>query len=162
MLKVTVNRHIDAPPAVVWEVVNDLDRKHEYVSFVRDVFDVSDQPVAAGTTYRELAKFGPRETVSEWTFKEFDSPHRQVQEGRSPVMEATFTLELEPERGGTRTTPQMEVRLLPRMRPLGWLLEQTIVKYQMQADMERSVETLKRLVEREWTRRSQNRTPDQD
>jgi hypothetical protein len=48
----------------------------------------------------------------------------------------------------------MEVSLLPRVRPLGWLLERLVVRRQMQADVARSIGRLKRLVEQERTERA--------
>lgn len=149
MAKVTTSTYIDAAQPKVWAFINDLRRKPEYVHFVREVFDFPGHPVGAGTMYRERARFGPRESVSEWFFVQFDPPRRQVQRSQSKEMDASFTAELQAEGSGTRLTVALDVRLFPAFRPLGWILEKLIVRRKMQGDVERTVKTLKRLIESE-------------
>ena len=149
MAKAAASAYIDAAPPQVWAFINNLQRKPEYVHFVREVFNISSHPVREGTVYRERARFGPRESVSEWRFTQFDPPKRQVQRSQSREMDATFTANLQPEGSGTRLTVEMDVRLLPVLRPVGWILEQLIVRRKMQGDVELTLKTLKQIVEAE-------------
>jgi len=149
MARATASAYIDAAPQEVWAFINELHRKPEYVRFVKEVFDISERPVGEGTVYRERARFGPRESVSEWRFILFDPPRRQVQRSQSREMDATFTANLAPEGSGTRLTVEMDIRLLPVVRPIGWLLEKLIVRRKMQRDVGLTMKTLKKLVEGE-------------
>jgi hypothetical protein len=149
MAKAITTTYIDAAVPKVWEFINDLHRKPEYVHFVREVFDIPSHPLREGAVYRERARFGPRESVSEWRVVQFDPPKRQVQQSQSREMDATFTASLEIEGSGTRLTVEMNVLLLPVLRPLGWLLEKLFVQRKVQKDVARAAQNLKRLIESE-------------
>lgn len=147
MAKVANSTHIDAAPQRVWAFINNLNRISEYVQFVSEVFNISQEPVGEGTVYQERARFGPRESVSVWKIIKFDPPRRQVQRSQSKEMNATFTADLQPEGSGTRLSVEMDVYLLPVLRPLGWVLEKLIVRRKMKTDVERSLKALKQLIE---------------
>ena len=147
MAKVANSTHIDADPQKVWAFINNLNRKHEYVQFVSEVFNISNEPINEGTVYQERARFGPKESVSEWKIIQFVPPTHQVQQSQSKEMNATFTADLQPEGSGTRLSVEMSVNLLPVLRPVGWLLEQLIVRRKMQIDVEQSLKVLKKLIE---------------
>jgi len=147
MTKVVNSTHIDATPQRVWAFINNLHRKHEYVQFVSEVFNISSEPVQEGTVYQERAQFGPRQSVSEWKITQFVPPNHQVQQSQSREMNATFTADLQPEGSGTRLSVEMDVNLLPVLRPVGWLLEQLIVRRKMKTDVEKSLIALKQLIE---------------
>jgi uncharacterized protein YndB with AHSA1/START domain len=110
--------HIQAPPETVFDFVADAPRVPEYVSFVRDVFEVSDQPPRLGTIIRERAKPGPLLLTTTWRIDEFDRPRRQVWVGKQADMEMTLTKSAEPEAGGTRYSQVMEFKCLPGFRLL--------------------------------------------
>ena len=149
MAKVSNSIYIDAPPALVWAMMNNLDRKTEYVHFVKKVFDISGGEVGKGTSYQERAQFGPRTSVSKWTFTEFEAPSRQVQRSESKEMRASFTGNLVPESDGTRLEVEMEVILLPVFRPLGWFVEKVFAQRKMESDIADTLKNLKALVEKE-------------
>jgi len=149
MAIVTNSTLINATPEKVWSFINNLERKPQYVQFVSVVFNISDGPVREGTIYHERARFGPRESVSEWKIIEFDPPKHQVQQSQSLEMAGTFTADLQPESSGTRLTVEMNIGLLPVFRPLGWILEQLIIRRKMEADIEHSLKSLKTLIEEE-------------
>ena len=152
MVRITESILIDAPPDVVWDFVCDADRYPEWIYFVREVFDTSEGPMREGWVYHERAKPGPVETTSEWTITRFEPPTVQVHEGRMPEMDAVLTIELTPHDGGTRWEHSMRFRMLPGFRPLGWLLERTVVKWKMRADFRKILRAAKELIEREASR----------
>lgn len=141
--------HIDAPPEVVFDFVADAPRIPEYVEFVRDVFDVTPGPVGAGTTLKEHAKPGPFPVVTHWRIDQFERPAKQVWVGNQADMEMTLTKLVSAEGGGTRYHQIMEYRMLPRFRPLGWLLEKLVVARKMEAEFAKITAGIKRIVESE-------------
>lgn len=149
MVQVTERSLVDAPPETVWDFICEAERYPEWIYFVREVFDTSEGPMGEGWVYHERAKPGPIETVSEWKVTEFEPPHLQVHEGRMPEMEAVLTMRLSPHNGGTRWIHSIQFRMLPGFRPLGWLLERTVVKWKMRSDFRRILSTAKKIIERE-------------
>lgn len=141
--------HLDAPPEVAWELLSDVRRYPQWIHFVREVFDVSGETMRAGLTYRERAKPGPFESTSEWEVVECAAPERQVHVGRMPEMEVELRIRFRPEGPGTRWDQEIEFQMLPRLRPLGWLLERLVVTRKMQADLRRILEAGKAMVEAE-------------
>ncbi len=103
----------------------------------------------AGTIYRERAKPGPFESESEWRITQFDPPSRQVRVDRIPEMEAELRIGLEPEGEGTRWHHEMDCCIVPKIRPLGWLLEKLVVRRKMQSDFRRILGSGKELIGRE-------------
>ncbi len=148
MAYVEESTHIEAPPEAVWKLLSDLSRIPEYVYFVREVFDISG-PANLGTVYKERAKPGPFESVSEWCITDFEPPRRQVHEGTMPEMNASIMSRLEPEGGVTRYYLSMDFACLPRIRPLGVLLEILFVRRRAQSDLRRVLGSVKRIVEAE-------------
>lgn len=147
--------HIHAPPEVIFDFVADAPRIPEYVRFVRDVYEVSEGPVGTGTTIKEHAKPGPFPVVTQWRIVEFERPHRQVWAGHQVDMEMTLSKFMEPADGGTVYRQTMEYRYLPRIRPLGWLLEKLVVERKMRIEFEQITEAIKRIVESEHAARLQ-------
>jgi len=144
--------HIEAPPEAVWELLSDLSRIPEYVYFVREVFDISG-PADLDVVYKERAKPGLFESVSEWRITVFEPPRRQAHECAMPEMDASVMSHLEPEDGGTRYSLSMDFAVLPRIRPLGVLLENLFVRRKVQSDCRRVLGDCKRVVEADSSRR---------
>ena len=140
--------HIEAPPEAVWKLLCDLPRLPEYVYFVREVFDISG-PADLGVVYKERAKPGLFESVSEWRITVFEPPRRQAHECAMPEMDASVMSHLEPEDGGTRYSLSMAFAVLPRIRPLGMLLENLFVERKVRSDCRRVLGACKRIVEAE-------------
>ncbi len=114
---------------------------------MREVRDVSDTPLRQGSTYRERAKPGPREGSYDWRVEEWEEPRRQVHSHASFEMEARLTCLLEESDGGTRYRQVMSYRMLPKLRPLGWVLERAFIQRKMHSDMERFLANAKRIIE---------------
>ena len=146
---VTASIDIAVPPEVVFDFVADAPRIPEYVRFVYDVFEVRGEPIGVGTVIREHTKPGPIKTITEWTIAEFDRPHRQVWEGHQGDMVMTLTKTIEPRDVGSRYTQVMDYRYLPKLRPLGWLLEKLVVTRAMEKEFALITQGIKRIVEHE-------------
>lgn len=64
------------------------------------------------------------------------------------MAQAVLTMVVEPEDGGTRLTHQAVYQLLPKVRPLGWLLELAMDR-KSKNDMRKSLQTAKHIIEHE-------------
>lgn len=153
MVEISESTFVRASPQEVWDFLSDAGRYPEGIYFVREVFDISPGPMREGWVYHERAKPGPMESVSEWTVTRFDPPVVQVHEGSMPEMEAALTMRLTPKDEGTYWKHSMRFRMLPAFRPLGWVLERTIVKRKMAADFRKILAAARGLIEGDGTRR---------
>jgi hypothetical protein len=138
---------VEAPLRDVWALVSDVERCPEWIHFVTVTTPVTDGPTREGTVYKEWSQVGPFKSESEWRVTEFEPFRRQTHVGRMPEGVATLRIRLEPEGDGTRWHHEMEIRVLPNVRPLGWLLERLVVRRKMQADFRRMLETAKDILE---------------
>lgn len=150
---------IEAPPEAVFDFVCELERIPEYVPFVHRVYELSPGPVGTGTTYKELAKppGAPFASVESWTCTRFERPVLQQYEGQARDMAAVLTKHFEPQDGGTRYSQTLVIRLLPRVRPLGWLLERTFVERRLASVMDGVVQHIKEIIEAEAAAASSDR-----
>ena len=147
--------HIAAPREVVWALISDPRRHTEFGSAVSEVSVVSAGPTTKGTIYRETS--GPRflKSSSEWTITEFDPPRRLVHEGREPAMHSRFTWTLEEiTPASTRLSQLGDFRMMPRLRPLGWVIEKIAAKRMLERETQRMLEDIKRIAEAEAQRRA--------
>lgn len=146
---------IAAPREVVWSLICDPTRHTEFGTFVSDVSVVTVGPVGPGTVYRETS--GPRfmKSSSEWTITEFEPPRRLVHEGREPTMESRFTWTLEEiSPASTRLSQTGEFVMMPRFRPLGWLIETIVAKRMLARETSRMLRDIKRVAEAGTTPRT--------
>ncbi len=149
MLQLITTEHIAAPPAVVWAFISDLQRVPEWVIGTQKMLRISTEEVGAGTEYRELTQIGPTTSPTTWRITTFRAPHVQVHESRSALLDAVLTMTLAAEHGGTRFIHRIEGRLLPRVRPLGWLMERLIRRHAAN-DMRKTVQQAKQIIEQEY------------
>jgi hypothetical protein len=141
--------HVDATPEEVFDFVSDPWRIPEYVSLVLEILDVSDGQLGVGTKITEKAKPGPVAVTTHWEIIEFERPHRHVWRGHQVDMEMTLTKQISAEGSGARYEQWMEYRCLPRLRPLGWLLEKLVVNRAVQRGFDQVVTGIKKTVEAE-------------
>lgn len=141
---------INAPIEQVWDVVTDPETFPKAIDWVSETWTEADGPLREGTVYFERAKLGLREGVYRWVVTLSEPPRRTVHVHESREFEAELELRLEPlgdER--TRYTQVMHFRSLPAFRPLGYLLERTVVKRRMQRDFDEMIlPNFKRIAER--------------
>lgn len=76
--EVTLSRRIAAPPAVVWEVLTDLDQAQRRLSQVTDLQVISDGPYAVGTRWRETRRMMGASDTQELVVVENDPLRRTV------------------------------------------------------------------------------------
>ncbi len=147
MAQVRTTALVEAAPEDVWDVLNDTDRWPEWVTFTEKVTYVSEGPFGEGTLYRERSGPGPFKSESEWRVTEFDPPRRQVHRGDLGIMQVVLTFELDPADGYTRIYQTFDFEVFPQFRPLGWLLERVLIRWQMERGVNRTIRSLKRIVE---------------
>ena len=131
---------IEAPIDVVWETINDPAVFVEGIDWVHEAWWEDAGPAQKGRVYVERAKPGLKEGIYRWEITAFDPPTRAVHSHVSGELEADLELlleELGPRR--TRYTQRMQFRALPAFRPLGALLERTVMKRQMRRDFDEMI-----------------------
>lgn len=131
---------INAPIDVVWEVINDPANYVEAIDWVYEARIEDGGPLRQGSVYVERAKPGPRVGTYRWEVTEHEPPRRAVHVHRGGEIDAELEVlceELDPTT--TRYTQVMEFRALPAFRPLGFILERTVMKKQMQRDFEEMI-----------------------
>ena len=131
---------VDAPIDTVWATVHDPAVYVEGIDWVYAAWWEDDTPVGPGSVYLERAKPGIKEGTYRWELTEYEPPRRAVHSHRSGELEADLELILEPLTDArTKYTQRMRFRALPAFRPLGWLLERTVMKRQMRRDFEQMI-----------------------
>jgi carbon monoxide dehydrogenase subunit G len=143
---------IDAPIEYVWDVVNDPATFVEGIDWVFEARSEGDAPLGVGSVYVERAKPGLREGTYRWEITAMDPPHRAVHSHSSGEIEIDLEVTCEAlDANSTRYTQVMEYRALPAFRPLGYILERTVMKRQMQRDFDQMIlPNYKRIVEQRY------------
>lgn len=119
-MKVTDAISIEAPPSVVWQVTQDVERWPEWTPTVTSVRLLGNPPLQLGSV--ALIK-QPMQPESEWVVTEFAAPHRFVWETRRVGLRMKGSHDLETLPGGTQSTLAVEARgllarlLWPLLRP---------------------------------------------
>ncbi len=148
-LIIRTTEQIAAPPAAVWAFISNLHRIPAWVVGTKKMLSISTPEAELGTEYRELTQIGPSTSQTTWRITTFRAPHVQTHESGSAMLHAVLTMTLEAENGGTRLTHCIEARLLPRVRPLGWLLER-LIRRQVANDMRQTLRQAKQIIEQEY------------
>ncbi len=78
MPRVEFIAHIHAPPQAVWDFISDIRRGPEWVTVMKEVLFVSDEPIKKDSVYRERSQVAGSMSETEWHITEFDPPRRQV------------------------------------------------------------------------------------
>jgi carbon monoxide dehydrogenase subunit G len=149
---------VEAPPERVWAFVSDVSRCPEWVTFADEMGHIDAGDPGEGFRYVEYGGLGPIRSESDWEIVEFDPPRRQVHVGDMGIMQPELTITVEPEGEGTRWTQTVEFEALPRLRPVGWLLERLVIRRRMARGLERTMTAGKELVEREHRADSEGAT----
>lgn len=147
---------IDAPIEFTWEVLSDPQTYVEGIDWVYEAWREDDGPMRRGSVYLERAKPGIKEGTYRWEISAFDPPRRAVHSHSSGELEADLEIELEPlSAQSTRYTQSMHFRGLPAFRPLGIIIERTVMKKQMERDFEKMIlPNYKLIVEERYARTS--------
>jgi carbon monoxide dehydrogenase subunit G len=139
---------IAAPRQVVWDLLADPRQHTELGTFVAEVTVVTQGEVREGTVYRERSGPGFMKSESEWTISRLDRPRELVHTSKESSMtaEATWTLD-EVDGRSTRVTQTLDFEMMPRIRPLGRLLEAVFAKPMTNRETTRMLHDLKRIAE---------------
>ena len=121
---------------------------------MKEVLHVSEGPLGKGSSYRELSKVGPSTSETEWHITQFDPPKIQVHECREKALQTVLTMKVEPDGSGARLTQETEYKMMPDLRPLGWLLETVFAHRMMKKALGQTIANAKMLLEREQQKSS--------
>jgi uncharacterized membrane protein len=140
---------INAPAHLVWEVTSDPATFVEGIDWVYEAKLEEDGPMRLGSVYVERAKPGLKEGTYRWEITAFDPPRRIVHSHASGELEADLEVLYEAlDENTTGYTQIMKFRALPVLRPLGFILERTLIKKRMQRDFKDMIlPNFKRIVE---------------
>lgn len=131
---------IDAPIETVWEVTTDPQSYVEAIDWVFEATREDDGPIGKGSVYVERAKPGLNEGRYRWEITEYQPPTRIVHAHSGSEIDAELKVLLdELDDGPTRYTQIMNFRAFPSFRPLGYLLERTVMKQRMQRDFDQMI-----------------------
>ena len=149
MPQVEIIKHINAQPENVWNFISDIRRGPEWVAVMENVLYVSDEPLKQGSSYREESEIAGSTSETEWHITEFDPPHRQVHKTDETMLRATLIMEVSPENNGTKFLHCTEFKMMPRFRPLGWVVEKLVGYRTMSKKLKETVDNVKRIIESE-------------
>lgn len=150
MPNVDIKKYIKAPQKQVWEFISDIEKAPEWVVVMKSLVHTTENPVKEGTVYHEFSKIGPKKAETEWEVTYFDPPHMQAHECDEPDFNATLKMRVEDNGDGTSTLfHTTEYQLMPKFRPLGWLVETLFIKKLMYKNLHQSVDNCKQLIEKE-------------
>ncbi|QDS99394.1 SRPBCC family protein [Adhaeretor mobilis] len=127
MSTLTVTKHINAPPEVVFDLMTDIPHHAENISAIERIEMLTDGPVGVGTRFRETRIMFGKETTEEMEVTGFQTPKRFTLESDSCGCHYTVLHELTPEKAGTLV--KMEFHMQPKtffaklFSPLGKLME---------------------------------------
>lgn len=140
---------IDAPIETVWAVTTDPGTFAEAIDWVIEARWEGDPGPHEGAIYVERAKPGLRTDTYRWEITACDPPNRIVHSHSGGELDADLEVTYEAlDEDTTRYTQVMRFRSMPSFRPLGWVLERTVVKRSMQRDFEEMIlPNYKRLAE---------------
>ena len=103
MSEVTVAIDIDAPPQAVFDLANDPERLHEWVTIIRAVEAHDDGPLRLGWRMTQTLVLRGVPFEVDWECVELDAPWISVHEGKGPVRSRARVINrLAEHDGGTR------------------------------------------------------------
>lgn len=145
MSRVEREIEIARPPEAVYDAVMDPDRLGEWVSIHRRLKEVSDRPLAEGSTLRQTLRLAHKNFDVRWTVVEAARPERVRWEGRGPAgSRATVEYGFEQVDGATRFNYANEFHAPGG--PLGRVAERALGGT-TEREAERTLEALKRYLE---------------
>ena len=122
------------------------------------MLSISTSEAEEGTEYRELTQIGPSASETIWRITTFRAPHVQVHESHNASVHAVLTVTVEVTGGRTQLNHHIDARMLPRLRPLGWLLEQ-IIRRHIANNMRQTLRQAKQIIEQEYGTGERTRSP---
>ncbi len=136
---------VGAAPETVWAFLCDARRYPEWIPDTLAILSVSDEPLVAGSTYRERSRLlGPLSLPSDWRVVEFAPPRSQQHDGRM-LGPMSITFEVAPDGEGARFAYRLSYDV--PLGPAGRLLDSLAVRPRLRNGFRQAAENLRRLVE---------------
>ncbi|MEQ8211106.1 MAG: SRPBCC family protein [Lacipirellulaceae bacterium] len=139
MSKLTITKHIDATPDIVFRLATDFENTANHIQGIEKVELLTHGPVQVGTRFRETRKMFGKEATEEMTVTEFVPPKRFTLETESCGCHYVCTHELIHDIAGTHFKLDIEthaVSLMAKvMSPLSKLMAGTMRKM-IESDLE--------------------------
>lgn len=141
---------VSAPRQVIWDLISDVTRYPEMGNIAEEAHVVSQGDFGEGSVYSETGRIAGMKSTGEWTISQFDPPEVQTHVGGDSSMygELTWTL-AELGAGETRVTQNVAFKALPKLRPVGALLEWLFITRMMTREMGNIRDDIKRIAEAE-------------
>lgn len=139
---------VAAPQEAVWEYISDPRNYLEWIDDLDTVIVLDDaEELGEGTRFRERGRIGYRRLVTDHRIVEWAPPRRAAH--RADVLGGTSTVTLEATEVGENTYLRYvgEARVLSRVRPLGWLIEETALRSFVSPRMRRQLANVKAILE---------------
>lgn len=118
---------VNAPPEAVWNCLNDIAHTPEWVVGLEAAEVVTPGPFGLGTVYHDHNRLGPFPQVTPWRITTFTPLTQQVHESESAALPSKMTLNLSPSPTGTHVVMTVDYQFLPRLGPVGRLLERVLM-----------------------------------
>jgi carbon monoxide dehydrogenase subunit G len=148
MPRVEASVEVAAPRDVIWGVLADPSRYKELGTLIQEVKLVTDGELREGAVYRERSGVGIMKSWREYTISRFDPPREMVHVTNESSMSSTLTWTLtELNSKSTRVTQLIEFEVMPRLRPLGRLIEALLAKRMTQRETDQMLQGIKRVAE---------------
>jgi len=144
MARITKSIQIDAPHDHAFALALDFARQPEWSTFIQESIVTSGDGSSAGTTDRTTIKVGPRASVNENLWTEYQAGEkfaRRATSGMSIEERLTFA----ESGGGTLMTWMVDYK--PPMGPLGAFMNVFMMNRVFQNEIEASLENLKAALE---------------
>ena len=147
MTRIERSIDIDRSPQEVFALLTDLDRLQEWATVAGDTRDVSSRPIRNGTTFRQVMRVLGQDLETDWRVDELNAPHHVAYFATAPGGgELAMRQTVIPVRGGSRVELQIDYELPGGF--IGELIDRAYVEGHNEREAERSLENLKRLLER--------------
>jgi uncharacterized membrane protein len=148
MSTVHVNIEIQAPVERVWETIMDPHRLKDWVTIHRSVSQVSEEPLARGSSMDQILHIRGVSFKVHWDLAEVSAPNRAEWEGRGPAhSRARIRYELSDAEDG-RTRFEYTNEFTPPGGRLGSVASRVIVGAASEREANNSLIRLKALLER--------------
>lgn len=110
-----IKKHINAQPALVFQLASDVTHAAQYVEGIEKVDLLTDGPIGVGTRFAETRVLLGKESTEELEFTQFDPPHGYVVECESCGMHYRSAFHFVADIAGTHVRVEIEAR------PRSWL-----------------------------------------
>src|SRR5688572_2713687 len=149
MFGFSVDRHIAAPPDVVFARATDFRRAPEFITAIAKMDILTNGPVGVGTRFRETRVMLGREATEEMTVTTFEPPRRYTLSAESHGSRYHTELTFVPDGQGTRITMTFQGTPISFMARVMSVLMRPMMKTVMKA-CAKDLDDIKAAAERDY------------